>query len=174
VHRAIKLIDELILPVVVLVAARYLGVFVAQLGFSVNFSLGTVTDSFTLPFIHFAGPMGQFIANSLSWTFVTIVMAAYFGLVLFRSLHFHKDYLHPKHAKYVHNKRLEFLLIGKEDSFYQTLVWFGLSLAFIFLATLDLNSVRVSTAVYGLLVGVGLVLVITSLFNLLTRGKSKE
>ena len=166
----LKLLDELALPAIFLVSARYLGVFSSQLVFSTSFSIGKETDFWSLPFIHFAGPNGQFTANSLSWTFVAVVVIFYFGLVIFRVLHFHEDHIHPKQSWSIHNKKVNFMIIGQRDVFYQMLAWMILLLFAILLISIDLFSGRLSTAVWGLFFGGSSVLLLTSVFNL----RSKE
>jgi len=167
-------LDELILPIVILVSTRYFGVFISQYWYSITFSFNEGTDIISLPYIHFAGPAGRFTANSASWLIVGIVISLYFGLTIFRSLHFHKDYFHPKHAWYVHGKNLEFLLIDKKDVLYQSAVWITLSLLFVFLATIDVFSGTLDIFVYGLLFGIVTVAILTSLFYNMSQGALKS
>lgn len=165
-------LDELVLPLVFLVAARYLGLFFSQYWFSINFKFGEQTDIASLPFIHFAGPAGMFTANSYSWFAIGIVVSLYFGLVVFRSVCFHQDHLHPKNAWHLHNKNLKFLLINQKDALYQMAVWAVLSTSLVFFATIDVSSGVLDPFVYGILFGVTSVTVLTAVFYNISKRKS--
>lgn len=166
----VKLADKFILPLVFLIAARYLGIFIVGLWLPISFNLGGVSDLLSLPFLSFAGPAGRFLANSFSWTLVAVLLSFYFGFVLYRSVHLHEDFLHPKQAWRIHNKKLEFLTINPRESLHQTAVWLAISLAVVILASSDLLSKNLSPMVFSSLASISTLLVVVSVLILMGKG----
>jgi hypothetical protein len=168
----VKLADKFVLPLVLLIAARYLGVFIVGLWLPISFSMGAVSDIFSLPFLNFAGPTGLFLANSFSWALIAVLLGLYFGFVLYRSIHLHEDFLHPKQAWHIHNKKLESLTINSRESLHQIVVWLVISFAAVFLALGDLLSKNLSPLVFSGLASVATLLVMVSV--LILMGKDLE
>src|SRR3989344_2794074 len=124
----LKLVDELILPTIIIIATRYFGIFVAGLTFQISFGFSLRSDLLSAPFIDFGAEADLLTANLVSWALVSVVLVVIFGFVLFRNLHFHKDWIHPKETTYLHNKNLEFMIIPAEEAFHQGFSWCLLSL----------------------------------------------
>ncbi|MCH7542004.1 hypothetical protein IH981_04500 [Patescibacteria group bacterium] len=162
----LKLIDSIILPVTFVVAFRYLGVFLASFFFQIQFSLSKVGDFSTLPFIQFSDSSSRFLGNSISWILVALVLAFYFGFVVFRSFHLHEDHLHPKHAQEIYSKNLEFLIINARDSLHQTMAWSILAAFSIMFATKDLFTGGLQPLFFGILFSVSLLLIVASGYRL--------
>jgi len=161
----LKFLDELILPFVILSAARYLGVFATTYLREVQFSFGSQSDLVSLPFVHFSYFCDRLLANSISWVFVALVLAVFFGFILFRNLHFHADWVHPRVATHLHNKNLEFLIIESKEAFYQAVTWSCLTLALLALATAEFLAGSLALLSFGFVYAIGGSLIITFLFE---------
>jgi len=166
----LKFLDELILPFVILVAARYLGVFFATYLRAVQFSFGSQSDLVSVPFLHFSCLADRVFANLVSWFFVAVALAAFFGFILFRNLHFHQDWVHPRVAAHLHNQNLEFLIVQRKEAFYQALTWFCLTLVLLILAITEFLAGDLAVLVFGFVYGTGVSLIIIFLLEL-TRDK---
>ena len=156
----LKLLDETILPFVLLVGCRFLGLFLAALIFPVGFYFSVHSDLLSLPFIKFRAVNDLYLANSVSWGFVGLVLAISFGYVLFRIFNFNGDRIHPKEASRLYNRNLEFLIINSHEAFHQGIAWVLAGLFSICLATGDFLGGQLSTTVFGLVFGVGAFLVL--------------
>jgi len=156
----LKLLDETILPLLLLAGSRFLGVFLAALIFPVGFSFGNNPDLPSLPFIRFEGSGDLYLANSVSWGLVGLVLAISFGYVLFRILNFHGDRVHPKESSRLHNRNLEFLVIDSHEAFHQGISWVLAGLLSTCLVAGDFLSGQLSAAAFGFVFGVNAFLVL--------------
>jgi hypothetical protein len=162
----LKFLDELVLPFVILGAARYLGFFAATYLRPIQFSFGSTSDLVSAPFLHFNCSSDRMFANSISWFFVAAAWALFFGFVLFRNLHFHQDWVHPRAVSHLHNKNLEFLIIERSEAFYQSVSWFFLTGIFLILAAAEFLAGNIAVLVFGTVWGVGLPLLAIFLIGL--------
>jgi hypothetical protein len=154
----LKVLDELVLPAILLVAVRFIGFFLAGLIWPIEFTFGLKSNLISLPFIQVEQPADLFIANSFSWVLVGLALAVVFCLVLFRILSYHQDHLHPKEAARTHNRNLDFLIIEPQEASSRSVSWFVLTLVSAGLAASDFWTGSLSAAAFGLVGGIDLTL----------------
>src|SRR4030066_696148 len=83
----LKFLDALVLPLVIVLAVRYLGFFVATYLRPIQFDFASSSDLASAPFLDFDCPGYLVFANSISWLFVAATLAILFGFILFRNFH---------------------------------------------------------------------------------------
>ena len=154
-----KFLDEFVLPFVLLVWARYLGLFITSFILPIQFSFSLKFDLVSLPFVRFGGPEDLILANSVSWLFTGGVLAAVFGFTAFRAHHLHEDRLHPKEAFYLHNKKMEHLIISGYEALHQAISWAATAVTAFFISFSDFLFGHLSTFSFGVILSVCMVLV---------------
>ena len=163
----LKSLDKIILPLVLLIGARYLGVFLYALINPFQFSFSRNFDLLSLPFVK-GGQEGLLGANSFSWIFTAAVLALAFGFIAFRNLYLHEDLLHPKQATHLHRSKMDHLIVNYQDAFHQGISWWVVALISLSLALADYLSGTASTVAFGVIISVS-----ASLLALLLLGISK-
>ena len=149
-----KLVDEIIFPFVLLVAARYFGVFVSTFILPIQFTFDLKLDFAPLPFLSFTSLNDLETANSVSWVFTGAVLAVIFGFVAFRTLHLHEDHLHPKEAARLHQKKIAPLIINSREAFHQALSWSAVAAISLASSTADFILGNVSTICFGVVAAI--------------------
>lgn len=150
----VKLIDEAIVPALVLVAAKILGVlFISQLK-NLVYDITFRTRFLPLPTLSFYSRQDYVVANSYS----NLIMLAAVSLGLLRILLktniLHETHISPKIAAKLARFRLSHLVSTTLESYHQALVWFGFAWFVVILTTFYayLGLVFKSVAVVGFLV----------------------
>lgn len=119
----LKILDESILPGVVTVAAKLLGLFLA------NFYLSSPVkiDLVGLFFINLQSSSSEttFI-NSLSASFMMLAIVIGFGWVIIKAHHFHDSHIHPVTAAKLAKRGWAHLIQDSYEIYHQALVWFSL------------------------------------------------
>ncbi|MCH7541177.1 hypothetical protein IH981_00135 [Patescibacteria group bacterium] len=164
----LKSLDKIILPLVLLIGARYLGFFLYGLMSSFQFTFSRNFDLASLPFIKYVGESDLLTANSFSWIFTAAVLAFSFGFIAFRNLYLHEDLLHPKQATHLHRSRMDHFIVSSHDAFHQGISWWVVALISLSLALADYLSGAASTIAFGVIISVS-----ASLLALLLLGISK-
>ena len=165
----LKSIDEVILPLVLLLGSRYFGVFLYALITPFQFTFSSTFDLASLPFIRCGGSSNLIAANSFSWGLTAAVLGLTFGFIAFRNLYLHEDWLHPKQATHLHKNRMDHLIVGSKEAFHQGISW-GLVVAIAMLLSFaDLVTGFLSTLVFGTIVSVS-----ASVLALLLLGISRD
>lgn len=129
-----RLIDEAILPAVLLVGSKFVGVFLlAAISKSAfNFQLGKIL--FVLPSVSFNSFNAYVFSNSYSNLFTYAVLVAGGTFILLRAHFFHSTHITPTlHAK-LEKLRLTSLISDTFVIYHQAFIWF----AFIWLFTIFL------------------------------------
>lgn len=124
VHKSVStLIDEAIIPAVLIVSAKIVGVF------SVNFFLGNSwaleSGAFLkiLPAVSYFSFEEFFIANSLSNAIMFIVISLGTSLVIVRAHFFHQSHISPRvHARLL-RYNLSGLLVDTFKIYHQASIW---------------------------------------------------
>jgi len=156
-----KLIDKMILPLVLLIAARYLGIFLASYLITIKFSFSSDFNFWSLPFIRFESKQSLITsANSVSWLVVYLALIVIFGFVLLRNLYFHEHLIHPKFSAKLHIKRLEFLIVDYKEAFYQATAWFILNTIISSIVIAEFLSGLIINSVFTVAVSGGLILLV--------------
>ena len=169
----VKTLDKLILPVVIFIGTRYVGIFLPVLFSRVEFQFAFDFNLISIPFIEFVNFNNLLFLNSLSWLLTAAVFGIVFSFIAFRSLHLNEDWLHPKEATKLHKRKLDHFLITAEEASHQVLAWSLVTLVALNLSIVDFLSGAISTVVFGVIVSISALLV--ALFVLsLSRGLERE
>ncbi|OGY24505.1 MAG: hypothetical protein A2172_02730 [Candidatus Woykebacteria bacterium RBG_13_40_15] len=155
----IKTIDELALPVILIVAARYLGIFISAFLTPVKYSFSTNYDLLSAPFVKFVENTDLFAANSFSWLITSLLVAFISGFVAFRNLYLHEDWLHPKQARHIYKQRLDHFIINANEAFHQGISWFIIAVLILALSIAEFISGALSTLAFGFTISVSTVLI---------------
>ncbi len=118
----IKLIDEAILPAVMLVAARILGVLFVAGYFEIPFSSGK--SFFTL---YFSKPSDFLIVNSYSILFMYLVIFLGGLFFLVKSKYLHDSHVHPSFAAKLFSMKLGSFIQTSFDIYSQGTIWLSYS-----------------------------------------------
>ncbi len=145
-----KLLDKALLPLAILISARYIGLFLSSFVLPNWYSFSLNQDWNLLPFLKLPKEF-TISANSFSWAFVALVLALYFGFLAFRNTHLNQDFIHPKEASFFHNKNLEFLIVEAEEAVHQNAALLILSAANLFFITKDFFGGTLSPLIFGIL-----------------------
>ncbi len=141
---ALKLLDEAILPVVLVVFCKIVAIFILTLVFNIPWSFNSTSGSYSFYFINFKDASGVFFVSSISDLVMILFVAVGFLWTLFRGSYFREDKLHPITAARLHKKGKESLIVDKNKAYHQAAVWLSLSW-FTFFLSLD-NVLQGSTS----------------------------
>lgn len=168
----VKTIDKFILPFILIVASRYIGIFISVFITSLNFELSLQTDLLSAPLIRFSNQSDLVTANSISWVFTALILGIVFSFLVFRSLHLNEDWLHPKEAAFFHKKNMRHFLVSGEQTYHQIVAWSLVTLIVLNLSIMDFWLGDLSTLAFGFMISISSLL--TVLFTLsLVRDRSK-
>lgn len=149
---ALKLIDEAILPVVLVIASKIASIFLLSLIFSIPWSLNSTSGSYSFYFIHFTNASSVFFISSISDLVMICVVALGFLWTLFRGNYFREDKLHPIDQAKLHKKGKEDLIVAKNEAYHQAAVWLSLSWATFFLSLDNVLQGATSQLTFGVAV----------------------
>lgn len=119
----VKLIDEAIVPALIIVAAKAFGVFFVARVFGLPFEIKTKTQILPLPTVSFDSLTDYVIANSYSNLIMFLMVVAGLIWVLVKAHHFHASHISPKLAARLTQLRLSGLISQTLDVYHQALVW---------------------------------------------------
>lgn len=134
----LKLIDEAIVPALLIFAAKLLGLVGANAWLNLSWDPSGNT---LLPLFSYRSPEAFLIANSWSNLLVLIVIIVGLFTVLVRAHVFHTSHISPKLSVSLINRQLTSLAVNSWDVYHQAVLW----LAYLWMA-LILFSLQ---AVYG-------------------------
>lgn len=121
----IKLIDEAIVPALVLVAAKIIGVLfisrIKNLVYEINFR----TPFLPLPTLSFYSRQDYITVNSYSNLIMLIAVSLGLLRILLKTNILHETHISPKVTAKLARFRLSHLVSTTLDSYHQALVWFG-------------------------------------------------
>jgi hypothetical protein len=112
----IKLIDQSIVPAVLLVGVRILSVVLVANYFGINYTLGP--EGFVYP-----DPASYLTVNSYSVMFMVIVLAVGLFYILLKSLLFHETHIAPHLTAKLFSFRLSSFIQTSYDLYSQGAVW---------------------------------------------------
>lgn len=119
----VKLIDEAIIPAVILIAGKMLGLLAAIFFLRLPFTIANGEILKILPSVHFANLTDYTIAENYSNLAMFTFAAAGTALVLIRAHFFHESHIHPKlHAKLA-SLNLESLIVPSYHLYHQAAIW---------------------------------------------------
>ena len=165
----LKSIDEVILPLVLLLGSRYFGVFLYALIAPFQFTVSSNFDLASLPFIKCGGSSNLIAANSFSWGLTAAVLGLTFGFIAFRNLYLHEDWLHPKQATYLHRNKMNHFIVNSREAFHQGISWGVVVLISMLLSVADFVTGVMSALAFGTITATN-----ASLLALLLLGISRD
>ena len=135
----IKLIDEAIIPAVVLILAKMIGILASSYLFNLNFEIKSGSFLFFLPSINFLDIKDYILAENYSN--FTMVLAAVLGtLIVLIRLHFlHESHVHPKLQLKLASISLEKIISPSYHLYHKVTIWLiflWLTVAFLVLSTI--------------------------------------
>ncbi|OGD90510.1 hypothetical protein A3E11_02550 [Candidatus Curtissbacteria bacterium RIFCSPHIGHO2_12_FULL_38_37] len=118
-----KLIDETIIPVLVLIVAKMVGLYAASLAFNLPFEIKTQGFLNFLPAINFSNMADYTLAENYSNLAMLIVASLGTIFVLVRAHFFHASHIHPNlHARLV-RLNLDSLIAPSYHLYHQATIW---------------------------------------------------
>lgn len=160
---ALKLIDEAILPVVVVIASKIASIFVLTFLFNIPWTFKAEASSYGFYFINFTKASDVFFVVSLSDLVMVLAAAVGFLWVLFRGNYFGEDKMHPVEASRLHKKGREGLIVSSREAYHQAVVWLSISWFTFFLILDNVLNDATSQLTFGVAIVATLGLTITLL-----------
>lgn len=170
----LKFLDELVLPLVIVLAARYLGFFIATYLRPVQFSFGSRSDLISAPFLSFNYQADLLFSNSISWIFIATTLAVLFGFILFRNFYFHGDWIHPRDSARLHGRNMEFLITERKEAFYQAVSWLVLTIFLGILVFIEVLNSQLNAVAFGAIWSISTCLVLGFFLQLARDGKLRS
>src|SRR3989344_6508056 len=119
----IKLIDEAIIPVLILIVAKMVSLFAVSLAFNLPFEIKAQGFLNILPVVIFKNIADYTVAENYSNLAMLIVASLGTLFVLVRAHFFHASHIHPKlHARLV-RLNLESLIAPSYHLYHQAAIW---------------------------------------------------
>ena len=125
-----KLLDEAILPAVVIIAGKIIGLFLANIVNSLPYSIQPGES--ILPWtVVYSTPTEAATANTFSNLVMYLVVLVGFSVVLFRAHYLHASHIPPKLSGRLIRLKLENFIADSFEIYHQALVW----LSFLWITT---------------------------------------
>lgn len=119
----VKLIDEAIIPALILVVAKMVGVFLASYFLHLPYTIESGLFLKVLPTVHFSTPQAYILAENYSNLAMFVAASLGTFLVISRAHFFHESHIHPRlHAKLI-SLRLESLVAPSYHLYHQATIW---------------------------------------------------
>jgi len=115
----LRLIDEAIVPAILVISVKILGMFAVTKIFGYTWSLD-LTSFFGLKFESHEALLA---VNSYSNLLVLIVLAAGLLWIIIRAVHFHETHISPRLALRLFSWDLSHLVVSSVDVYHQAVVW---------------------------------------------------
>lgn len=123
----LKLVDESILPVVLIISSKLFSVFLISIVFGISWDIKSTEGAHNLYFLNFTNLSDLFFVNSLSDLAMVLATATGFVWVLFRGSYFGEENLHPINASRLHKSGKQYLIVKSHEMYHQATVWLSLS-----------------------------------------------
>lgn len=163
---ALKLVDESILPVVLVISSKIFFAFLISMFFGITWYIGSDSSIYNLYFLNFASLSDLYLVNSLSDLAMVLVTAIGFIWVLFRGSYFGEENLHPINAGKLHKSGKQYLIVRSHETYHQATVWLSLSWFVFFLIVNNVFSGITSQIEFGISLTATLGLTVTFWENL--------
>lgn len=135
----IKLLDEVLLPIILVIAAKLGGIFLISYWISAPWQISLNQSNLNqIYFISFHSSRDLTLVSSFSDLFAVAVCGIGVTWIIFRSHFLNLDTVHPKISAHLHRVGREFLLSDSYHLYHQAAVW--LSLAWITFAVIFSNT----------------------------------
>lgn len=116
----LRLIDETILPAVLVVAVKIISMWVLTVAFGIEWQLSL---SATASGIEFANHQGLILVNSYSNLMVVVVLTFQLIWVLAKAYHFHETHISPSFTLKLLSLNLTRLISTSVEVYHKALVW---------------------------------------------------
>lgn len=153
---ALQLLDRALLPTVVIIGVKLLGIFFGSLFFKVvwTFSLSRSETSFL--FLNFQTFDDLSLLINFSDTLLVLACGLSFSWGMFQANHLNIDKAHPKFISKIYRKEKIFWVTTTGQIYHQISVWLGLSWLVLFLVMTNVYQGLTSSFVLGLALAVTL------------------
>lgn len=134
----IKLIDEAIIPAIILICAKVFGLIGASLLFDLSFTLSQRKILSILPSVSFSSFQDYVTAENYSNLAMFIAAAAGTIFILVKAHFFHESHIHPKLQAKLVKLNLETLITPSYHLYHQAAIWLTflwLTVAFLFISS---------------------------------------
>lgn len=119
----IKLIDEAIVPAILLVVAKMIGLFLPSYFLNLEFTVEGNQFLHLLPSVHFTSTHSYLIAENFSNLAMFLAAAAGTAFVLVRAHYFHESHIHPNLHSRLISLNLESLVAPSYHLYHQATIW---------------------------------------------------
>lgn len=121
----VKLIDEAIIPAIVLVVAKILGVLLVSRIKNLVFEISFKSRFLPLPTLVFSSYQDYVTVNSYSNLIMLIVISLGLIWILLKANLFHNTHISPRLSAHLARLRLSHLIPTTFEAYHQALVWYG-------------------------------------------------
>lgn len=153
---AIKLVDRAILPAVLVMSGKLIGVFLASLILGLPWEINWQGLGNNFLFINFTSLENFSAAINFSDTIVVLVCGLGFSWSLFQARHLNINHSHPTLINRIIRAGKELILTDKQKSSHQNTVWLSLTWLTLFLVLVNVYQGLTSNFVLGLSLAVTL------------------
>lgn len=136
----VRLIDESVLPALILVLTKLAGVLFIARFFNLSFEIAARGKFLPLPSFTFMSGEDYIKVNAYSNFLMFVVVALGFIFVLIRAHHFHGSHIHPNTLARVERWGLGRLIGESVDIYHQALIWLLFTWFVVILQILNLTS----------------------------------
>jgi len=117
-----KLLDESIVPAAILIAAKVLGLILANSFYSLTYTVQVGGSILPWTIVYNSAAEAQ-LANTFSNTIMMAVVLLGFGIVLFRAHFLHSTHIPPKLTGQLTKLKLEHFILDTFEIYHQVMVW---------------------------------------------------
>lgn len=123
----LKLLDEILLPLTLVVAAKLGGIFLTSYIFQTPWQVSLDSSPYQIYFINFQSADDVMLVSNFSDLLAAAVCGIGVTWVIFRYHFLNLDTVHPKLSAHLHQRGREFLLSDSYHLYHQAGVWLSLS-----------------------------------------------
>lgn len=140
----VKLIDEAVIPVMILIIAKISGLFIVNFLLKIDFTTNPRGFLGLLPSITYANPSDYIVAENYSNLAMFIAVAAGVLMVIIKAHFLHETHISPKFHQKLIKLNLEKLVSTSFHLYHQAFIW----LVFLWLVTIFLILSTLSKIMY--------------------------
>lgn len=119
----VKLIDEAIMPAMLLIIAKLSGLFLSAYFLNLDFTFAQKSFLYILPALTFVNSAGYTIAENYSNLAMFLATAAGTIYILVRAHFFHQSHIHPGLSVKLHKLNLQSLISPTYHLYHQAAIW---------------------------------------------------
>jgi hypothetical protein len=151
---ALKLLEKAILPLTLVVCAKFGAVFILSFLTSSQVVFGNYGTGVNLFFLNYSDLESAIWVSTLSDLIASIVCALGFSWLLFRAQNLTLENIHPRSAGKLFRKGHHRFLTNASEMISEGLVWLSLGLAVVLLALINWSTGLTSPLVLGFILAI--------------------